>query len=297
MAERPEEHRLSSPIVPDVNTSLTANHLRHHRPARLWPLWFVILLLLLAIGGVSALAWQERMALHQAQERLEGQLSNVHARFDGFGEGQQEELEPITERLDVLDSAQRALRDRLEEQEGLLESVRLTSADGEALSDLVARFDDTREDVEALESLIVVVRQSLDALEESGAQSRAMLTGRLGRIEERLDEQQPNLDEMASRWEEVEPRLTALDESRRSLEERFDAIPDVDPQRLDEIAAELNRLEDSLVALQGVRDDDQEALAGMRDRLGATQAELTELRQSQLATSAQLEALQSQLGN
>lgn len=261
MVERPEEQRLSSPIVPDVSASLTASHLRYPRPKRLWPLWLAILLLLLALAGLGVVAWQEQQRLVQQFERLQGQLSNVHARFDGFGE-EQDELEPITEHLTALDGNQQTLRERLEEQEQLIESIRVSSADDTVVSELTTRHAELAEEFTALDGLLGIMQQSLDALEEGGEQARAALAGRM-----------------------------------QQLEQRVDGIPDVDPQRFDELSDELNHLETALERLNALRDDDQQTLAELYDSLSSTRAELTELRQSQLAANAQLEALQSQPGN
>lgn len=283
MVERPEEQRLSSPIVPDVNTSLTAGHLRHPRPARLWPLWLVILLLLVALAGLGIAGWQERLLLLHQLDRQEGQLSNIHARFDGFDEGHQDELEPITERLASLDDGQQALRDRLEEQEQLIESIRVASADDTVVNELDSRLAELAEELTALDDLLGVMRQSQDALEAAGEQTRATFSGHMERLEQRL--------------EALAPQLAALDDAQQRLDARLDDLPDVDPQRFDELATELERLDAALEGLDALRDDDRQALAELRDSLGSTRAELTELRQSQLAASAQLEALQSQLEN
>ncbi|MBD3894351.1 hypothetical protein IEI94_00600 [Halomonas sp. ML-15] len=297
MAERPEDQRLSSPIVPDVNASLTANHLRQPRSARLWPLWLSVLMLIVALGGLGFAAWQERQLMQRELDRLEGQLSNVHARFDGFDEEQDSELEPITERLGSLGDGQQALRDRLEEQEQLIESIRVASAEDEAVDRLATRLEALGEDVEALDALVGVVRQSLDALEEGGEQARATLAARLDRLESRTEEQAPILDTLRDEWRDLEPRLASLEDRQQQLATRLEEVPDVDPQRLDALAADLEALDVALEQFDEAREDDRQEVAELRERLSSTRSELTEIRQSQLATSAQLEALQSQLGN
>lgn len=297
MAERPEEQRLSSPIVPDVNASLTANHLRQPRSARLWPLWLMILVLIGALAGLAFAAWQERLLLLRELDRLEGQLSNVHARFDGLDQEQDSELEPITERLASLNDGQQALRDRLEEQEQLIESIRVASAEDEAVERLAAQFEELSEEVESLDGLIGVVRQSLAALEEGGEQARASLDARLERLETRSDEQTPRLASLGEQWRDLDPRLEDLEAQQQALATRLDERPELDPQRLDQLTSDLDALQEALEQLDAVREDEQQEVAELRDRLDSTRAELTELRQSQLATSAQLEALQSQLGN
>ncbi|SDK82930.1 hypothetical protein SAMN05192555_101295 [Franzmannia pantelleriensis] len=297
MAERPEDQRLSSPIVPDVNASLTADHLRHPRSTRLWPLWLMVVVLIAGLAGLAFAAWQERLALQRELDRLEGQLSNVHARFDGFDDEQDDELEPITERLGALGDGQQALRDRLEEQEQLIESIRVASAEDEAVAQLASQFESLSEDMASLESLVGVVRQSLDALEEGGEQARAALDSRLERIETRVDEQAPILASLDDEWHNLEPQLARLEEEQQALAARLDQQPELDPQRLEQLSDDLAALEVSLDQFEAEREDDRQALTELRESLTSTRAELTELRQSQLATSAQLEVLQSQLGN
>ena len=297
MAERPEERRLSSPIVPDVNASLTAEHLRHPRSTRLWPLWLMVVILISGLAGLTYAAWQERQALQRELDRLEGQLSNVHARFDGFDEEQGSELEPITERLTSLGDSHQALRDRLEEQEQLIESIRVASAEDEAVAQLATQVEALSEDVASIDALLGVVRQSLDALEEGGEQARAALAGRLDRLETRIDDQAPVLASLSDEWSDLEPQLTRLEEQQQTLATRLDEQPELDPQRVDRLDETLETLQASLEEVDTAREEDRQALTELRDSLTSTRSELTELRQSQLATSAQLEALQSQLGN
>ncbi len=40
----------SSRIVPDVDQSLTAQHLRHRRGPKLWPLWLLMILIIISLG-------------------------------------------------------------------------------------------------------------------------------------------------------------------------------------------------------------------------------------------------------
>ncbi|QJQ96652.1 MULTISPECIES: hypothetical protein [Halomonadaceae] len=287
MAERPEEKRFSSPIVPDVDASLTAQHLRHHhRQAAVWPLWCLILLLMAGIGVMAYWIWEERLAMQQELSRLEGQLSNVHARLDGFSSVEEGDLDDLSDEMATLSSAQQAMRERLEEQEELLDSIRVASVDEQAVASLAGRVDSLGEELANLEAVVSSVRVSLDSLEQAGDDGRAALAARLGSLDEALSRQETH-------WEEV----AALRERQQALEASLDERPRFSPETVQALEEELEQLASTIEALVSQRESDDEALTSMRGRLGSAQAELTEMRQSLLANSAQLEALQSQLGN
>src|SRR5699024_7788090 len=140
--------------------------------------------------------------------------------------------------------------------------------DDTVINELGTRLAELDEDVTALDDLLDVMRQSQDALEEAGEQTRAALSGRMERLEQRLETQAP--------------QLAALDDAQQRFEARLDDVPDADPHRLAGLATERDRLATTLERPNALRDDNQQALAELRDSLGSPRAELTELRQSQL---------------
>ncbi|GGX79153.1 hypothetical protein GCM10007160_03020 [Litchfieldella qijiaojingensis] len=300
MAERPEEERLTPPIVPDADASITAHRLRHPPPPRLWPLWCLILLLGMALGGLAYLAWLERENMLGEIRRLEGQLSNVHARFDVLDDERIGGVDSLEERFDSLADDQRSLRERVEEQERLLDSVRQASIDDSELASLQQRLEALGDDLETQGAVVDAIRDSLDALERAGEDGRAVLATRLSGFEaaqRRHGERLGDMNEALSMLRETQDGLRetqgALREGQRELEEQVAALPVMDPQRLQELERDLATLAGSVETLQEQRNTDREALEAMRGRLTSNQAELTELRQNQVALSASLEALQS----
>ncbi|MFC3285320.1 hypothetical protein [Litchfieldella rifensis] len=306
MAERPEEERLSPPIVPDAEASVTAHRWRYPPPPRLWPLWCLVLLLCMALGGFAYLAWLERQAMLEEVHRLEGQLSNVHARFDTLDDERLGGVDTLEARLETLADNQRSLRERVEEQERLLDSVRQASVDDSELASLTQRLDDLSAGLDTLESVVTATRNSLDALERAGDEGRAALATRLSGLDaaqRRHDERLENTEENQTairqtqrdherRLEHTEDTHAELRQAQRELEERVAAIPTLDPDRQQRLEQELETLISTVEALEEQRNNDREALEALRSRLNSSEAALTELRQNQVALSARLEALQ-----
>ena len=82
----------SSRIVPDVDQSLTAQHLRHRKGPKLWPLWLCLLLIIALLGTAAAGLWYERERLLDELRRVSGEVSNVHARLDSGGSDVQDAI-------------------------------------------------------------------------------------------------------------------------------------------------------------------------------------------------------------
>lgn len=281
MAERPEEERLTH-IVPDVNASL-GGQARYTPPApRLWPLWCLIFLLAGALGGFGYLAWQERLNLEKELRQLQGQLSNVHARFDGFDANRGSNLERFENALDALGEEQGQLVQRLNEQETQLADFRDTLSGSDDSEALIARLNAQAERQDNLKAALDAIGTSLDALESNGNDARAALAARLDVIKGDTTTLDDRLDEVAAKLAQTEQRQSAqevvsasLMSSTRSLETDQDALT----ERLDELATN--------------RDEAATSREALLKRVDDYRAQLTELRQSQLAISAQLESLES----
>jgi chromosome segregation ATPase len=254
MAERPEDSRRPRPIVPDPDASLAGHHRPHASPrAAIWPLWLLILLLVAALIGLAAAGWLERQRLEQRLVQLNGEISNVHARFDA-SEGRGDVLSDLQARLDELEGQGEAMDARLK----TWRAERLTPlADTQA--ELQARLATLAEDGEVRADTLAAVRDSMDALETASREGQAALT----------------------------ERLAALETAHQGQAERREALA----SRLDEATQTLSTLDTDVEALATARDDDHQQTADLEERLGDMQAELRELRQSQLAINARLEAL------
>lgn len=294
MAQRPEEERLSPKIVPDAEASITAHRQRQPPPPSLWPLWCLIVLLTLTLAGVIYLAWQERTNMHGEIRRLEGQLSNVHARFDVFDDERTDNVDSLDEQFESLQESHQTLRERVEEQEQLIDSVRQASIEGDELAPLRARLETFEDTLTTQESLIKALNESLDALERAGEEGRAALGGRLLGLEKAQERDTERFATLTERLHILREAHEELRNEQRTQQARLDELPEFDPQRLEGIDEALDGLAGSLEALEEQRDTDREELESLRERLSESRSELTELRQGQLALDASLEALQSQ---
>ncbi|EPC04394.1 hypothetical protein L861_03470 [Litchfieldella anticariensis FP35 = DSM 16096] len=294
MAERPEEERHTPRIVPDADASIAAHRYRYSSSPRVWPLWCLIVLLGLALGGLGYLAWQERQGMLEEIRRLEGQLSNVHARFDAFGDNRTGAVDSLEGQVESLIDDHRSLRQRVEEQERLLDSVRETGIDDSELEPLQQRLNELGEAIDSQKALIAAIRTSLDALERAGEDGRAFLATRLSGFESAQQHHSERLDNMAETLGTLREARDTLRRGQRELEERVDDLPVTDPERLQGLEQELASLTRAVETLEEQRDTDREALEAIRGRLSSSQAQLTELRQNQVALSASLEALRSQ---
>ena len=267
MAERPEPRRYAGSIVPDPEASLTAQRPRYPQPPRVWPLWLLILLLAGAVAAMGWYGWQEYRRLEAEAARLSGELSNVHARFDAaIGEG--DGLDRLTSRLDALErqDATQARRFAVVEQD--------LAAGLERLEGLVerqeARLTRMGEAAATREAMLAAFQDSLDTLERAGEEGRRALGERLDRISEARDV--------------LRDDLAALETSLAATQAEQDS-------RLEALQARLATLAESLEGLAGAREGDGQQQDALRQRQAALEAEIGELRRSQLALSARLEAL------
>ncbi|QTF91122.1 hypothetical protein [Halomonas sp. BM-2019] len=255
MAERHDDRPQTRPIVPDPDASLSPYRLRPPPPPRVWPLWLLLLALLGAVGGGGYLAWEERQRLEGELARLSGELSNIHARFDtALGEG--ETLERIESRLTALER-------RDEAHDGLLAVLEEDLASG-------------------LEAMLAATQVSLAALERAGAEGRAALA-------DALEAQGDDLAALVGERRRDRERLAALDDRLSTLE--AEAGEGEAETHRDALAERLAALNEDLEGVIADRDDEREREDARAARLAALEAEIGELRRTQLALSARLEAL------
>lgn len=296
MAEHHDERRRIDPIVPDAASSLTAPRQRQRQPGsvRLWPLWLLLLAMLGTLAGAGYLAWEERQRLQADIGRLQGELSNVHARFDASGDSEsdtEEHIDALEARQAALEARDEARLGRLRALEQALEASRAVPS--ERVDDLSARLARLEEAAETRDALLDASQRSLDALERTGAEGRAALASTLEGVEIALAALVTHDAEARAESAAMGERLQALHAEQRSLSERLD-VQEAQLQRaLDEQAdtfqEEVAELANALAALSAEVDpSDAQARAA---RLTALELELGELRRTQLALSARLEAL------
>ncbi|MAM03064.1 MAG: hypothetical protein CME77_00465 [Halomonas sp.] len=271
----------SQRIVPDVDQSLTAQHLRHRRGPRLWPLWLVLILLMLLLGAAAAGVWYERERLLAEVHRVSGEVSNLHARLDSDDTEAQDAITFVQAQISTLFQEQEqlavALTNTREELYGLLtENEELVS--NEALETFSQRFEQFQEQAALRDSQLAAIRTSLDALEQAGTSGRQNLVEEVthleGVINQRLDTMERQVasdrtatEEQLSIWREnIEQQLTQLSST----------VAEVNTQEEPASQAELTALE-----------------AQWTQRLNTLESDLRQVRQAQLAFSAQMEMLRN----
>ncbi|MEH6602072.1 MAG: hypothetical protein V7732_02440 [Halomonas aquamarina] len=271
----------SQRIVPDVDQSLTAQHLRHRRGPRLWPLWLVLILLMLLLGAAAVGVWYERERLLAEVHRVSGEVSNLHARLDSDDTEAQDAITFVQAQMSTLFQEQEqlavALTNTREELYGLLtENEELVS--NEALETFSQRFEQFQEQAALRDSQLAAIRTSLDALEQAGTSGRQNLVEEVthleGVINQRLDTMERQVasdrtatEEQLSIWREnIEQQLTQLSST----------VAEFKPQEEPASQAELTALE-----------------AQWTQRLNTLESDLRQIRQAQLAFSAQMEMLRN----
>lgn len=287
MAERPEPRRDAGSIIPDPEASLAAHRPRHPEPPRVWPLWLLILMLVAALAAMGWFGWQERQRLTAETVRLSGELSNVHARFDA-ATGDDDGLDRLEARLDALANQDAPLKPRLAALEDDL------AMGVERLEGVIARHETSlarmKEAAATREATLSAFQESLDALERAGEEGRGALGERLDIVREAQGENVRRLTELEAQGIEAAALETLRDE-REAAEKRLADTQETQRSRLDTLQARIATLTETLEGVDEAREDGQQQQGALRQRQTALEAEIGELRRSQLALSARLEAL------
>nr|WP_273422040.1 hypothetical protein [Halomonas sp.] len=272
----------SSPrIVPDVDQSLTAQHLRHRRGPRLWPLWLVLILLMLLLGAAAVGVWYERERLLAEVHRVSGEVSNLHARLDSDDTEAQDAITFVQAQMSTLFQEQEqlavALTNTREELYGLLtENEELVS--NEALETFSQRFEQFQEQAALRDSQLAAIRTSLDALEQAGTSGRQNLVEEVTHLEEVINQRLDTMErQVASDRTATEEQLSIWRENiEQQLTQLSSTVAEVNTQEEPASQAELTALE-----------------AQWTQRLNTLESDLRQVRQAQLAFSAQMEMLRN----
>ena len=271
----------SQRIVPDVDQSLTAQHLRHRRGPRLWPLWLVLILLMLLLGAAAAGVWYERERLLAEVHRVSGEVSNLHARLDSDDTEAQDAITFVQAQISTLFQEQEqlavALTNTREELYGLLtENEELVS--NEALETFSQRFEQFQEQAALRDSQLAAIRTSLDALEQAGTSGRQNLVEEVTHLEEVINQRLDTMErQVASDRTATEEQLSIWRENiEQQLTQISSTVAEVNTQEEPASQAELTALE-----------------AQWTQRLNTLESDLRQVRQAQLAFSAQMEMLRN----
>ena len=271
----------SQRIVPDVDQSLTAQHLRHRRGPRLWPLWLVLILLMLLLGAAAAGVWYERERLLAEVHRVSGEVSNLHARLDSDDTEAQDAITFVQAQMSTLFQEQEQLavaltNTREELYELLTENEELVS--NEALETFSQRFEQFQEQAALRDSQLAAIRTSLDALEQAGTSGRQNLVEEVTHLEEVINQRLDTMErQVASDRTATEEQLSIWRENiEQQLTQLSSTVAEVNTQEEPASQAELTALE-----------------AQWTQRLNTLESDLRQVRQAQLAFSAQMEMLRN----
>lgn len=269
----------SQRIVPDVDQSLAAQHLRHRKGPSVWPLWLAMLILLALLIAISAAAWLEREKLLAEIHRISGEASNVHARLDSGDLGVQDTITFMQAQMTTLFQEQEqlaiALTNTREEIYGVLtDNQEQVSSD--ALASFTERLGTFEEQAELRDRQMAALRTSLDALEQTGVSARQGLVEEVDYLKQNTTQQLTSLEE----------QTTTL---RQTLEEQLTAHNDALEERFNLLESELNTLQ-----LESASSN-EEQVANLEQqwgqRIATLESDIRQLRQAQLAFSAQIEML------
>lgn len=270
----------SQRIVPDVDQSLTAQHLRYRKGPRLWPLWLVMTVIVIALGAAAVGLWYERERLLNDLHRVSGEVSNLHARLDSDDTDTQDTITFVQAQMATLFQEQEQLAmvvtNTRQELYGLLTAnEELVSND--AVSSLSQSLEQLREQASLRDGQLAAIRSSLDALEQSGTSGRQNLLEEVSHLEQ----------DTAQRLAVLERQLTAESDE---LEAEFIRWREGVDQRLNTLSSTVETLSttESSAASQASLDALEQQWA---QQINTLESDLRQVRQAQLAFSAQMEML------
>lgn len=211
-------------IVPDVDQSLNAQHLRHRKGPALWPLWLAVMAIIAVLGATVAGLWFERERLSDELNRVSGEVSNMHARLDADDSGVKERLNLIQAQMNTLFQEQEqlsvALKNAREELFSLIPaSEDMVSAD--AIETLLREVEQQQAQAQLRDSQLAAISASLNALEQSSDSTQEHLAEEIEQLaeqsnerEETLDDLRQSLDVLEQEWQQ---RVTALEGDVRQV--------------------------------------------------------------------------------
>ncbi|UYV20667.1 hypothetical protein K1Y77_08495 [Halomonas qaidamensis] len=275
----------SSRIVPDVDQSLTAQHLRHRKGPTLWPLWLFIVLIIISLCAAGVGLWYERERLLEEVHRVSGEVSNLHARLDSGDTDTQDAIAFVQAQMTTLFQEQEmlavAVTDTREELYGLLTSNE-ELVNNDALSSIAERINQLEEQAALRDQQLAAIRTSLDALEQAGIAGRQNLAEEVTYLEEVLSQR---LAATSSRLEDIEQ----LENESTELVTKVTAWQEEIDQRFSEVNSTLETLSstDTPATVEALEALEQQ----WAQQLNTLESDIRQVRQAQLAFSAQMEML------
>ncbi|SDN10387.1 hypothetical protein [Vreelandella arcis] len=264
----------TSRIVPDADQSIASQHVRHRKGPSLWPLWLCILLLIALLAAAAAGLYWERERLLGELQRVSGEVSNMHARLDSGDNDVQDTLTFVQAQLATLFQEQEQLAVALTDTRNELYDMLTENEDNVAsdtINPLLERLEQQRERAALRDSQLAAINASLDALEQAGTSGRTSLAEEIAHVEAQ------NREQLAA----LESSVTAL---ANDIDERFET-------REAEQQARWSSFEESISALENTSEGNETLETELSQRINELESDVRQVRQAQLAFSAQLEML------
>jgi predicted nucleic acid-binding Zn-ribbon protein len=244
-----------------------------------------MILIIISLGAAATGLWYERERLLSEVHRVSGEVSNLHARLDSGDTDTQDAIAFVQAQMTTLFQEQEQLavavtRTR-EELYGLLTSNE-ELVNGEALSSIAERIGQLEEQAALRDQQLTAIRSSLNALEQAGVSGRQNLAEEVTYLEDmlsqRLSATTSRLDDMAKLENENSELVTNVTEWQEEVDQRFT-----------EVNSTLEMLSSTGTSAT------QEALQALEQqwaqRLNTLESDIRQVRQAQLAFSAQMEML------
>lgn len=218
-------------IVPDVDQSLNAQHLRHRKGPALWPLWLAVIAIIAVLGAAAAGLWFERERLLSELNRVSGEVSNMHARLDADDSDVQERLNLVQAQMSTLFQEQEqlsvALKNAREELFSLIPaSEDMVSAD--AIEALLQQVEQQQERSQLRDGQLAAINASLNALEQSSDSAQERLTEEIEVLAERSRERKETLDALEQEWQqrvaELESDVRQVRQSQLALSAQLEML-------------------------------------------------------------------------
>lgn len=261
------ESAASRRIVPDVEQSVSAQHLRYRKGPAIWPIWLVLVAISALLAVAAAGLWYERERLLDEVSGLSGEVSNMHARLDSGDTQVEEAITLLQAQMGTLFQEQDQLGMALNDTRSELFSLIPASEDtvsAETLDELMEQISSQQEAAAERARQLSELDTSLETLEQASTQARRELADEIASLIAQLERQESGLLE----------NIEALRAEQQILQNRV--------QNLEET---------NIVSPSEVTNQVAAAQQTWQEELNALENDLRQIRQAQLAFSAQLEML------
>ncbi|MGS2743657.1 hypothetical protein ACU6TU_08675 [Halomonas sp. LS-001] len=267
----------SKRIVPDVEQSVSAQHLRYRKGPSIWPLWFALIVILALFAASAVGLWYERERLLDEVNGISGEVSNMHARLDSGDTQMQDAITLLQAQMGTLFQEQEQLSSALNNTRDELFSLIPASEEmvsTEMVETLLADIEAQQEAAQAGSRQLTQLNASLEQFEQEVADSRQQLSEQMANVETQLERRDAvlsdSIDALNRQWETQQNQLQRLEQqlAEEAARDNADAISRT------EVATQISAVEQS-----------------WQQELEALESDLRQVRQAQLALSAQLEML------